>query len=80
MVLVRDLVFQNIKAVCDGLILSSLRNAFVQHILCNFYVCMGRLSKKYYYTFTQHAKYIVKYYLAVMLHKVYMNIVDCIEY
>ena len=40
----------------------------------------GEVSKKYYYTFTQHAKYIVKYYLAVMLHKVYMNIVDCIEY
>ena len=80
MLLVRDLVFQNIKAVCDGLILSSLRNAFVQHILCNFYVCMGRLSKNI--TTLSHSmlQYIVKYYLAVMLHNVYLNIVNCIEY
>ena len=36
-VLVRDLVFQNIKVVLDRLILSSLSNAFIQHILRKFY-------------------------------------------
>ena len=51
-VLVRDLVFQNIKVVLDWLILFSLSNAFVQHILRKFYVCVWRLSTTvlhYYY-------------------------------
>ena len=44
MVLVRDLVFQNIKIVLDWMILSSLSNAFIQHIFRKFYVRMGWLS------------------------------------
>ena len=37
MVLMRDLIFQNIKVVLDWLILVSLVNEPVQHILCKVY-------------------------------------------
>ena len=62
MLLVRDLVFQSIKIVLDWLILSSLSNTFVQHILRNFYICMDGVVKyctillyTENHTFTQHA-------------------------